>query len=123
MWPRFAEIILGCWLVASPKVLPAVSDFATWRAVTFGTAIVMFAAISFLPRLRGAHFAGIGVGLGLLGFAFASPLPTSPAVQNEILVALVLLNFAIIPSHANRPPHSWIAFYECQSAAMKNLLK
>lgn len=117
MWPRFAEIILGFWLVASPKVLPSGPDPATWRAATFGTAIVMFAAISFWPRLRGAHLAEIGVGLGLLSLAFASSLPTSPAVQNEILVALVLLNFAIIPTHANSPPRSWVAFYEKQSAA------
>lgn len=123
MWPRFAEIILGCWLVASAKVLPTVPESSTWPAVICGTAIVMLAAISFWPRLRLAHLAEIGVALALLGFAFTSSPPTSPAVQNEILVALLLLNFAIIPTHTNRPPHSWIAFYESQSAAMKNLLK
>ena len=123
MWPRIAEIALGCWLVASPHVLSAEPESATWRAVTCGTTIGTLAAFSFCPRLHRAHLAEIGVGLALLGFAFASSIPTSPAVQNEILVALFLLNIAIIPTHTNRPPHSWIAFYESQAAAMKNLLK
>lgn len=119
MWPRIAEIALGSWLIASVFVFEPGSISAGWRAnnLTCGVLIVALAAVSFWPPLSRAHLAEIAVGLWLVGFAFASPTVASPPmVQNAILVALVLLNFAIVPSHANSPPRSWREFYAKQSA-------
>jgi len=119
MWPRIAEITLGFWLIASLFLLERSSITLGWKAnnMACGAAIIALAALSFWPRMSRAHFAEIAVGLWLLGFAFASHAePSPPVVQNAILVGLVLLNFAIVPSQANQPPRSWREFYEKQSA-------
>ena len=119
MWPRIAEITLGCWLIASLFVLEQGSITLGWKVnnMACGAAIIALAALSFSPRMSRAHFAEIAVGLWLLGFAFATNIqPSPPVVQNAILVGLVLLNFAIVPSQASQPPRAWREFYEKQSA-------
>jgi hypothetical protein len=123
MWPRVAEIALGGWLIASLFVFEAGSIPAGWRAnnLTCGFLIIALAAISFWPTLSRAHLAEIAVGLWLVGFALASTpamaaSPAPPIVQSAILVALALLNFAIVPSRASTPPRSWREFYAEQSA-------
>ncbi|MEX2141028.1 MAG: hypothetical protein WD894_17315 [Pirellulales bacterium] len=118
MWPRVAEIALGGWLITSLFVFEPSSIPAGWRAnnLACGVLIVALAALSFWPPLSRAHLAEIAVGLWLVGFAFASSVsPPPPVVQNAILVALVLLNFAIVPSRASLPPRSWREFYAKQS--------
>jgi hypothetical protein len=118
MWPRVAEIAIGGWLIASLFVFEPDSIPASWRVnnLACGALIMALAAISFWPPMSRAHLAEIAIGLWLLGFAFASPaMPSPPIVQNAILVALVLLNFAIVPSHASLPPNSWSELYAKQS--------
>jgi hypothetical protein len=36
-----------------------------------------------------------------------APYPTPPALQNDLLVGVLLLMFAILPSEASLPPRSW----------------
>lgn len=60
------------------------------------------------PPLRYAHVAIMVVALWLSGFGFwTSGHPAPPALQNDILVGLLLLMFAIIPNNANLPPLAW----------------
>jgi hypothetical protein len=48
------------------------------------------------------------VALGLVGAGyFATGDPPPPAAQNEMLVGLLLLMLAIIPSEATLPPKGW----------------
>ena len=76
-----------------------------------GAAIVFLSALSFWRGTKIAHLAEIPIGLWILGFAyFGSTYPASTVVQSELLAALFLLNFAIIPSQANFPPRSWRDF-------------
>ena len=110
MGPRAVEVMLGLWLVLSPFVFGhleqhpqlAVSDFAA------GAATVVLACLSAFHRLRRAHLGNLLVAAWLCGygyFAFAHPAP--PGAQNELLVGLTLLLFAIAPTGANDPPEAW----------------
>jgi hypothetical protein len=55
-----------------------------------------------------AHLLNILVALWLLGFGyFGFGEPAPPAAQNNIVVGLILLMLAIIPSEATLPPKGW----------------
>lgn len=110
MWARVIEIMLGCWLAVSPFVFRhAADEKVLWLNDLFSAlAVIMLALISFWRPLRYAHVAIVVVALWLIGFGFwASGYPAPPALQNDILVGLLLLMFAIIPNEANLPPKAW----------------
>ncbi len=110
MWPRAVEIVIGLWVLMSPWLLASNSSASTWHLneLICGLAIVLLSASSYLPGFSKAHLAEIPIGLWILissYFGFA-PIDTVQA-QSNLLAALFLLNFAIIPSPANLPPYSW----------------
>jgi hypothetical protein len=110
MWPRVAELLIGLWLLTSPWVLGDDSAKNAWHinGLICGLAIVVLSALSFWPAAKRAHLVEIPIGIWVLSFAyFGSTHPASPIVQSDLLAALFLLNFAIIPSQANVPPISW----------------
>ena len=53
------------------------------------------------------HVAELAVAGWLLGFGYLASALALPSLQNDILVAYVLMMFAIIPCDANRPPQGW----------------
>ena len=117
MWARIVEVMLGCWLALSPFIFRhAAGEKVLWLSDLFSAlAVIMFALVSFWPPLRYAHLAIVVVALWLIGFGFwASGYPAPPAVQNDILVGLLLLMFAIIPNEANLPPRAWRRLYGTQ---------
>ena len=110
MWPRVIEGMLGCWLLVTPLVFrntAAVEDYTT-SALGSGAIVIVMALLSFWEPPRFARFGTLGVSLWLTlhGF-FAAERPGPPAAQNEILIGLTLLLFAIIPNEASRPPRAW----------------
>lgn len=110
MWARVIEVMLGCWLAVSPFIFRHSADESgLWLNDLFSAlAVIMLALVSFWSPLRYAHLAIVLVALWLIGFGFwASGYPTPPALQNDILVGLLLLMFAIIPNEANLPPQGW----------------
>lgn len=112
MWPRIVELLIACWLVASPFVFghikgpPAfwVSDFAC------GGAIAALALLSFSERGRWLHLVELAIAGWLMGFGFLASADPLPCLQNNILTASVLMMFAIIPCEANVPPRAWREF-------------
>ena len=109
MWPRMVEILIGSWLVACPAVL-ASTDWRGWQIndLVCGCIVILLGCLSFLSATRRAHLAEILVGAWMLWFAYvSSPYPAPAAAQNDVLVALFLMNFAVIPNQANLPPRSW----------------
>jgi len=114
MWARVVEIMLGCWLAASPFIFRHSAENTSWwyNDLFSALAVIVLASSSFLTPLRYAHL-GIGlVGLWLIGFGyFSATYPAPPALQNNLLVGLLLLMFAIIPNEALLPPRSWREFY------------
>jgi hypothetical protein len=116
MWPRVVEILIGTWLVASPAVLES-TDWGGWQIndLVCGCIVFLLGCLSFLPATRYAHLGAIFVGAWMLGFAYvSSPYPAPAAAQNDVLVALFLMNFAVIPNQANLPPRSWREFVNTQ---------
>ncbi len=113
MWPRVAELLIGLWLAASPWVFIDNPAMTAWHinGVICGLAIASLSMLSLWPMSKAAHLAEIPIGIWILGFTyFGSTFSASAIVQSNLLAALFLLNFAIIPSHANLPPHSWREF-------------
>ena len=110
MWPRVIEGMLGCWLLVTPLVFrgtAAVEDYTT-SALVSGAVVIVMALLSFWEPTRLARFATLGVSLWLaLHGYFAAERPGPPAAQNEIMIGLTLLLFAIIPNDASQPPTAW----------------
>ena len=110
MWPRVIEGMLGCWLLVTPFVFrgtTAVEDYTT-SALFSGAIVIVMAVLSFWRPARFARFGTLGVSLWLaLHGYFAAERPGPPAAQNEIMIGLTLLLFAIIPNEASRPPAAW----------------
>jgi hypothetical protein len=110
MWARVVELLLACWLVASPFLFrhPSGERILWWTDVGGGALIALFALLSWRQWLRRAHLLSIVVALWLIGFGFlGSPYPPPAALQNDIVVGMVLLTFAIVPGEASRPPAAW----------------
>jgi hypothetical protein len=114
MWARVIEVMLGCWLAMSPFIFRhAADERVLWfNDLLSALVVVVLALVSFSPQLRYAHLAIAVVALWLIGFGFwTSAYPAPPALQNDILVGLLLLMFAIIPNEATRPPRPWRDFF------------
>jgi hypothetical protein len=110
MWPRVVELMLACWLGVSPFTFrhnPQQREL--WlNDLACALAIVTLSLLSFWRPCRAAHFGLCGVAIWLIRFGYAmAPIPALPALQNDILVGMLLLMFAIIPNEANVPPRSW----------------
>lgn len=109
MWARTIELMLGLWLVISPFVFEvAATDPAMWAVLLAGgAAVVILATLSFWWPLRGAHWLLLAVGVGLAVFGRARGAALSPAEQNLVMTGILLVMFAIVPSHASDPPEAW----------------
>ena len=81
------------------------------RGISFFSLImgmIVLALLSFWRPLRRAHLAILAVALWLIGFAYLSAgYPPAPALQNDLVLGLLLLMVALVPSQADLPPESW----------------
>ena len=114
MWARVVEVMLGCWLAISPFVFRHPADARGLWSNDLGCAlaVVTLALLSLWPRLRYAHLTLIGVALRLIYFGyFGLSHPAPPALQNDLIVGLLLLMLAIIPNEALLLPKAWRDFY------------
>lgn len=109
MWPRICEIILGIWLIMCHFLFP----FADWIGIGSAILIFLFAGLSFIESINKIHLLQI-IPAGMLFYAsYSFPTSNLPIVlQNNILVGLSLLVFAIIPTKACEPPRPWKKFYD-----------
>ena len=109
MWPRVTEALIGCWLAASPFLFGHIADERRLWVNDFACAATIWicAGLSFWRPLQRLHLVQILIAIWLLGFGYLASSEPLPALQNDILVAFVLMMFAVIPSEANRPPLSW----------------
>ena len=110
MWPRIIELMLGSWLIVSPFVFRDTPELEryTWSFVGSGAVVVIASLLSFWEPAASARFLTLLTSLWLTGHGyFAAVRPGPPAAQNEIMVGLLLLVFAILPNDTNRPPVDW----------------
>lgn len=108
MWPRYCELIFAVWLIASGWLLEN-PDPGPYRAVAVAAGVLTVAldllSITFVKPY--AYLGVLGVGAGLLGYAYFAAPAEAQGTQNAIIVALLLLMFAILPTEASLPPRSW----------------
>jgi peptidoglycan/LPS O-acetylase OafA/YrhL len=115
MWARISEILLAVWLALSPFMLVEEASRHSYLLHDFGcaAAIAGFGLLSFWARFEKAHLCTLAVAAWLVGIGFAQPNPPPPLVyQNYVVVGVLLMMFAIVPSHASEPPRRWREFYE-----------
>jgi hypothetical protein len=119
MWSRIIELLFAVWLFCSHYVFPYpfVSKFFWINDLCSAALIASFALLSFVRRFEKAHLCSLAVALWLMGVGFfgSSILPPPAFLQNDLIVGLLLLAFAIIPSHSSNPPKSWAEFYKKNS--------
>jgi len=118
MWARVVEVMIGFWLLASPFIFAHPADEIGRWATDLGSAAVLItlAVLSYVPQTRHAHWFNILVGFWLCGYGyFAEPYPTPPALQNDLLVGLTVLMFAIIPNEASLPSQRWREVFQQQA--------
>jgi hypothetical protein len=102
--------MLGCWPAVSPFVFRHSSDNAMLWATDWIAAclVILFALLSYWPPLSKIHLATAALSIGLVAVGRFSSWEHPPAgAQNQIVVGLLLLMFALVPSHATRPPVAW----------------
>ncbi|MGH9626999.1 MAG: SPW repeat domain-containing protein, partial [Bryobacteraceae bacterium] len=110
MWPRVVEIMLGCWLLASPFIFRHSADQRVFWCTDLiaGLLVIAISCAAFWEPLRYIHLSNVLLALWLLGFSyFTGEPPPEPARQNEFVVGLLLLMLAIIPAEAAFPPLPW----------------
>lgn len=110
MWPRVVEVTLGAWLLITPFVFrdsPAIHTYAT-NAMISGSVVIVASLLCFWRRADRSYFVTLLVALWLIGHGYFSAERPGPApAQNEIMVGLLLLLFAILPTETNQPPGPW----------------
>lgn len=110
MWPRVIELALGCWLVLSPFIFRGTAtagDYAI-NDVICGALAVILSLLSFWSPARRAHLVTLALGMWLALFGyFSAERPGPPAAQNDLVVGLLLVILAIIPTEASEPPVPW----------------
>lgn len=110
MWPRTTEVMLACWLAISPFIFryPGDKPFMWWHDFVVALLIATFALVSFVSQTRRAHLLELFIAAWLVGFgwATASGIHDAPR-QNWMVLGLLLLMLAIIPSDCIKPPVAW----------------
>jgi hypothetical protein len=113
MWARVTEVMLGCWLAMSPFIFRhGPEDRVLWvNDLLSATVVIALALVSFWSPLRLAHLVSFVIGLWLIAFGlWASPYPAPPALQNDIVLGILLMMFSILPNQASLPPRPWRKF-------------
>jgi hypothetical protein len=110
------ELMLGCWLLISPFVLDHAPDRSLRWAhdLGVGSVVVGIALACHWRPLERAHLALLPLAAWLTGVGWWQAVRTDvpqpqpdAALQNWILVGLLLGMFALVPSEASRPPRPW----------------
>ncbi|WP_425398004.1 SPW repeat domain-containing protein [Aeoliella sp.] len=110
MWARIIECMLGVWLLMSPFIFRHPADAAhLWtNDLAIGCLLMLLSLGSYWSKARGAHWLLLVVGVWLIGFGrFNGTPPLEPALQNELIVGLLICMLSIIPNEASLPPVRW----------------
>lgn len=109
MWGRISEIILAFWLFISYFIF----EYQSIQALICGVLMLLFALLSYAPRLNKMHLFQVVPAGWLLFMGYSYPTPWLPmGLQNYVVVGVLLLMFTIIPSNASDHPRPWKRFLE-----------
>lgn len=116
MWQRTIEIMLAVWLSISPFIFQHPPDNTLWWYHDWIVAflILVLASAAFIETFRFSHFLEIPIALWLIGFGWYSGGASmgAPAEQNWMIVGLLILMTAILPTDSTDTPTNWQAWYK-----------
>lgn len=98
MWPRWANVLLGVWLILSPRVL----GYTQPSDQFFGVMITVASLIA--TRVRGFRYANVPLGLLVALTPFVSDDEARLTYLNEVLVGFLVMAFATIPARRRERP-------------------
>jgi hypothetical protein len=113
MWARVVEFMLACWLAISPFIFryPPQETFLWTNDLICACLIALFALLSFWDPLRKIHLLSLGVAFWLLGHGYSTfPSIALPPQENSVVLGLLVLMLAIIPSQSHLHSRSWQEF-------------
>ena len=114
MWARIVEFMLACWLAISPFIFGYPSDARFFWINDFTCSILMifFALICYYRPLRKMHLLNLLLSLYLIGLSYVfKGNPLENALQNYMVLGLLLLMISIIPTDADKSPKPWRDWY------------
>jgi hypothetical protein len=102
--------MIGCWMLVSPFVFRH-EQHATglWlNDLSVGSLLIVLALASYWRPTAWAHWLALPLGAWLVLFGrFSDVPPLAPALQNQIIIGMIVMMFAIVPNEASLPPHAW----------------
>lgn len=110
MWARIIEFSLACWIAMSRFIFSYREDetFLMANDLIIGALIAIFALTSLYPRINKMHLFNLAVAGWLFILSYTYPdTPFPPAIQNYIVLGMLLVIFAIIPTDATESSHEW----------------
>lgn len=113
MWARVVEVMIAIWLSLSPFIFrhPPEDRFLWTNDFVCACLIVLFALLSFWRPLQKIHLATLGISFWLWALGYTNfPERACVGTQNSVVIGLLLLMLAIIPSHSEQPSPSWKRF-------------
>lgn len=111
MWARIVEIMLAFWLAISSFIFQSSCPDLWFRKndLICSSLLLFFSLLSFANRFEKMHLCNGGVTLWMIFVAFH--FPAAPILENELILGLLFLILALIPSHSELPPKGWRDFY------------
>jgi hypothetical protein len=106
IWRDFANILLGCWLLASPVTLGYSEIAMTANDFAIGSLIVMLAVLTLQPRFDLARWGLCLAGIWLLAAPLVFWTTDAAAYANDTIVGTLVIAFSVlIPMMPSRAHH------------------
>ncbi|WP_254522631.1 vitamin K epoxide reductase family protein [Natrinema caseinilyticum] len=96
IWPQYAVISLGIWLVATAPALGYESALVFWNSVVSGLVLIALAGLTIYRESGYANYANGFVGLWLVFAPLAFWAPTAAAYANHALVGTMVITFSVL---------------------------
>ncbi len=115
MWARVVEFMLAMWLAISPFIFRYPDDAHFFWANDFivATFISLFSLGSIYKPLRKLHLVNLVTALYLIFLSYLlKDSPMYEALQNYMVLGILILMTAIIPSEADKSPVPWRKYYD-----------
>ncbi|MFA9415852.1 vitamin K epoxide reductase family protein [Natrinema sp. HArc-T2] len=96
VWPQYAIISLGLWLIASTPTLGYESVLMGWNGVISGIVLIALAGLTIYRESGYANYANGFVGLWLVFAPIVFWAPTAAAYANHSLVGVMVITFSVL---------------------------
>ncbi|QLG50594.1 vitamin K epoxide reductase family protein [Natrinema halophilum] len=96
IWPQYAIVSLGIWLIATVPALDYGSAPLIWNSVVSGLVLIALAGLTIYRESGYANYANGFVGLWLVFAPIAFWAPSAAAYANHALVGTMVITFSVL---------------------------